>query len=96
MKVNPYQAAQASTYTKRSEGTSSEKQIHQQEEPKSVHRAKDTIDISNEAKTMQTQRSYDDERQTKLADLKQQIEKGTYEADLSLTAKKMLAFWTDK
>lgn len=54
----------------------------------------DEVEISAQAKQMQTQTSYAVEREAKLAELKKQIQAGTYEVNAKEIAKEMIDYYS--
>ena len=67
-------------------------QKNQQQKAK-VHKT-DEVEISTEAKQMQTQNSYAIEREAKLFEFKKQIQEGTYEVQAKEIAKEMIGYYS--
>lgn len=67
-------------------------QKNQQQKAK-VHKT-DEVEISTQAKQMQTQNSYAIEREAKLSELKKQIQEGTYEVQAKEIAKEMIGYYS--
>ena len=53
----------------------------------------DKVEISSEAKELQHLLSVDVERQAKIAEIKKQVENGTYQVNINETAKSVLNFY---
>ncbi|MBB6282013.1 MULTISPECIES: flagellar biosynthesis anti-sigma factor FlgM [Geobacillus] len=53
----------------------------------------DQVEISKEAKELQEAASWEQARQTKLDELRQQIENGTYTVDPKAVAKRMIDYY---
>lgn len=62
-------------------------------DPKVDPKKKDHVEISSEAKQMQTSPRIAQERADKVSDLKNKVETGTYQIKPEEIAKKMLAYW---
>jgi len=77
-------------------GINKYQQTHQQErELKKSEKKKDQISISEEAKAMLEETKHTS-KQERIAELKEQIDSGTYQVDSKLVADKMLKWYKGK
>ena len=60
---------------------------------KSKHKKTDVVEISREAKEMQSISSIEKERQTKVEELKAQVQNGTYNLQPNQIAKSMIDYY---
>ncbi|TCP26027.1 FlgM family anti-sigma-28 factor [Scopulibacillus darangshiensis] len=87
MKINGYQSIHKYQSYQHQQQNKTENAAGQ---PKSQN---DKVEISAEAKHLQTTLRLEQERKEKIEKLKQQVESGGYKMNHEETAKKMLAFW---
>lgn len=84
MKINPFRPVNHNPY---------ERQVEKSAQPPSKGKL-DKVEISTEAKQLQQHiPSISKEREAKIAELKQQVQAGTYTVDPKALAKKMAAFY---
>ncbi|MFZ0370830.1 MAG: flagellar biosynthesis anti-sigma factor FlgM [Halobacillus sp.] len=72
------------------------KQVNKQAEVKNQTKPQDKVEISSQAKQMQSTEKTDPVRQKMIEELKIKVESGNYQADPKETAKNMLNFWSNK
>ena len=87
MKINPIGTSGVNPYNR---------QVNKVETAKTTALPKDKVEISASAKEMQQVSQISAQRQTKLDELKSQIENGTYKMNASDTAKSILDFYSNK
>lgn len=66
------------------------------QKPKESVRKQDRLQISEEAKRLQSDEKMDTKRSAYVHHIKEQIKQGTYEIDYEKTAQKMIDFWTNQ
>lgn len=87
MKINPLGTSGVNPYNR---------QVNKVDTTKTTPLPKDKVEISASAKEMQQVSQISAQRQSKLDDLKSQIENGTYKMNASDTAKSILDFYSNK
>ncbi len=70
--------------------------VQQDNQAKTDVKKQDQVEISSEAKNMQSAPRIELERSDKVNELKQQVSSGTYKVNPEDVAKKMLAYWNKK
>ncbi|BAB07342.1 flagellar biosynthesis anti-sigma factor FlgM [Halalkalibacterium halodurans] len=84
MKVNPYTAISQQLYRQ---------QVEKAETVKGKPQKRDQLEISKEAQEMQKGSPIEVEREKKIEEIKQKIEKGEYSVDSRAVADKLYDFW---
>nr|WP_289037056.1 flagellar biosynthesis anti-sigma factor FlgM [uncultured Allobacillus sp.] len=88
MKINPLNNPKINAYKPQVQ--------QQQQQTQSKNQATDKVQISEEAKQLQQFNPIVEVRQEKVENLKQEIQKGTYQLDPKQTAEKMVEFWNGR
>ncbi|SIS42965.1 flagellar biosynthesis anti-sigma factor FlgM [Salimicrobium flavidum] len=71
-----------------------QKQVHQQKQVQQ-NPNQDKLEISKEAKSMQESEKVSTPRSERIDELKAQVDNGTYKPDPSVTARKMVNFFSE-
>ncbi|MFC0013575.1 MULTISPECIES: flagellar biosynthesis anti-sigma factor FlgM [Allobacillus] len=88
MKINPLNNPKINAYKPQVQ--------QQQQQTQSKNQATDKVQISEEAKQLQQSNPIVEARQEKVENLKQEVQKGTYQLDPKQTAEKMVEFWNGR
>jgi negative regulator of flagellin synthesis FlgM len=85
MRINQFNSIQNNPYKK-------QVQDMKQDQKQAVFK-RDELQISDEAKKMLSTSKFEQDRTEKVNEIKQQIDKGTYQVKVSETAKSIIDFW---
>ncbi|WML46092.1 flagellar biosynthesis anti-sigma factor FlgM [Neobacillus sp. PS3-40] len=85
MKINSFGSQGVNPY---------KQQMNKIDQVSPVNKQKDKVEISSTAKEMQQVSQLSAQRQSKVEDLKLQVENGTYKVDAKETAKSILNFYS--